>query len=251
MQAVLPKKLPETSVQLKSIAEYRKLLERNHFIYVETEEPNFEWQEFAKSVTGKEIMLQYGSPIFQVKLEEKFMNLSDARGKRPLLPHTEASDYPNPPKYLVLWCEKPSDCGGGKTTLAYVQGFLDTLTEEEKKKLMETRHYFGATGGIHANRTEGAIHNILSFSGDKPILRFSCNYIKHGDYSPDPENLKPFTPEPFLGEISDRFIEYYEENHLAIRMEKYSCLLWDNECMAHSRTTYTDLSRKLERIFLA
>lgn len=249
MSAILTTKLSEVSG--KSIADYRQILEQNHFIYVETKEPNFDWIRFAKSVTGKELMLQYGEPMFQVKLEREFMNLSDARGKRVLLPHTEASDYPKPPKYLVLWCEKPADCGGGMTTLAYVQGFLDSLTEEEKQKLMETRHYFGATGGIHANRTKGATHNILSFSGDKPILRFSCNYIKHGDYSPDPENLKPFTPDSFLGEISDRLVEYYEENHLGIRMEQYSLLLWDNECMAHARTTYSDTTRKLSRIFLA
>jgi hypothetical protein len=244
--------IPKTSeVSVKPIAKYRQLLEQNYFVYVETKDPNFDWIGFAKSLTGKELMLQYGDPIFQVKLEPKFVNLSDARGQRILLPHAEASDYTRPPKYLVLWCEKPADCGGGITTLSYVQGFLETLTEKEKKKLMETRHYFGATGGIHASRTQGATHNILSFSGNKPIFRFSVNYIKHGDYSPDPENLKPFTPDPFLGEISDRLLEYYEKNHLAIRMEQYSLLLWDNECMIHSRTTYSDQSRHLKRIFLA
>jgi len=241
-------KSPNFSIQ--SIQAYQQLLEKNRFIYVETEDPDFDWIRLAKLITGEDLKLQYGKELFQVKLEREFLNFSDARGQKRLLPHTEATDYPNPPKYLVLWCEKPADCGGGFTTLAYVEGFLKTLTEAEKNKLMETQHYFGATGGVHANRTNGAVHTILSFDGNKPIFRFSCNYITHGDYSPDPDNLKPFKPDPFLAEISDRLQEYYEENHMAIRMAQYSCLLWDNQCIAHSRTTYKDQTRKLERIFL-
>ncbi len=248
MVTSLPKDLVDCSET--SISKLQQVLQQNSFIYVETENPSFNWIEWAKLVTGEALKRQYGQEIFHVKWESKFVNLSDARGQRVLLPHLEASDYQNPPKYLALWCKKPANCGGGMTTLAYVEGFVKTLTEAEKKKLMETRHYFGASGGVHANRTEGAIHPILSFSGNKPILRFSCNYIKYGDYSPDPENLKPFTPDPFLAEITDRFIDYYEQNHLAIRMAQYSCLLWDNECMAHARTTYSDATRELERIFL-
>lgn len=242
---------PELSLASgQSIDYYQQLLEQDHFIYVKTEQPNFDWSAFCRLVTGEELKLQYGQPIFHVKYQPEFLNLSDARGQRRLLPHTEATDYPNPPKYLALWCKKPADCGGGLTTLAYVEEFLQTLTAAEKKRLMETQHYFGATRGIHAKRTSGATHPILSFAGDKPILRFSCNYITHGDYSPDPENLIPFTPDPFLADISDRFMEYYEQNCLKIRMEQYSILLWDNQCMAHSRTTYSDPTRELERIFL-
>ncbi len=234
----------------ESIANYQQLLEQKHFIYLKTEDPNFNWIEFAKAVTGEELMLQYGEPLFQVKLEPEFINFSDARGAKRLLPHTEATDYPSPPKYLVLWCQKPADCGGGMTTLVDVERFLQTLTEAEKQKLMATRYYFGATGGVHANRTQGATHPILSFSGNKPIFRFSCNYIQYGDYSPDPDNLKPFTPDPFLAEISERFQSYYQQNCLEILMQQYSCLLWDNQCMVHSRTPYCDPTRKLERIFL-
>ncbi|MDY6783759.1 MAG: TauD/TfdA family dioxygenase [Cyanobacteriota bacterium] len=225
-------------------------MEHNHFLYVESGDPNYDWIEFAKLVTGEELRLQYGKPIFHVRYEPEFLNFSDARGQKPLLPHTEATDYPNPPKYLALWCKKPSNCGGGLTTFAYVKGFLETLSEATQKKLMETRHYFGATQGVHAKRTEGATHPILSFDGNKPIFRFSCNYIAYGDYSPNPDCLKPFAPDPFLAEISDRFLEYFNENHMAIRMEQYSFLLWDNQCIAHSRTTYDDPTRQLDRIFL-
>ncbi|MGB5768645.1 MAG: TauD/TfdA family dioxygenase, partial [Crocosphaera sp.] len=215
-----------TDFSTQSISKCQELLKQKNFIYLETEDPDFDWIKFCKLVTGEELRLQYGKEIFQVKWEPEFLKFSDARGQRPLLPHTEASDYPSPPKYLALWGKKPANCGGGFTTMASVAGFLKTLSETEKEKLMETRHYFGATGGVHANRTEGATHNILSFEGNKPILRFSCNYIQYGDYSPDPDNLKPYTPEPFLAEISDRFIEYFEQNHLAIRMKQNSFLLW-------------------------
>ncbi len=189
--------LDSTNFSVSSISQFQDLLKEQKFIYVETEDPDFDWIKLAKLVTGKELSLQYGKEIFHVKWEPEFLNFSDARGKRPLLPHTEASDYPSPPEYLALWCKKPADCGGGFTTMASVEGFLKTLTEAEREQLMDTQHYFGATGGVHAKRTAGATHTILSFDGDKPILRFSCNYIQHGDYSPDPENLKPFTPDPF------------------------------------------------------
>ena len=234
----------------ESISKFQELLKKQHFIYLETEDRNFDWIQFGKLVTGNDLMLQYGKPVFHVKWVPEFLNFSDARGQKPLLPHTEASDYPNPPKYLALWCKKPADCGGGLTTLAYVEGFLKTLTEGEKKRLMETQHYFGATRGVHAKRTQGAKHYILSFDGNKPILRFSCNYITHGDYSPNPDNLKPFSPDPFLGEISDRLQEYYEQNCMDILMKQYSLLLWDNQSIIHSRTTYKDSTRELERIFL-
>ncbi len=241
-------KSPDCSVEL--VSKYQQLLKQNHFIYLETKDSNFDWIKFAKLVTDKELMPQYGKEIFHVRYEPELLNFSDARGQKPVLPHTEASDYPSPPEYLALWCQKPSDCSGGQTTLAYVEGFLDTLTAEMKQQLMETQHYFGATRGVHASRTKGATHPILSFSDDKPILRLSYNYIKHGDYSPDPDNLQPFNPGSFLSEIADRFLEYYETNHLAIRMEQYSLLLWDNQCMAHARNTYSDPTRALDRIFL-
>ena len=242
--------LCQNSLLFDSILEYKRLLERDHFFYLEANDPDFDWIKFSKMVTGKELTPQYGKDIFHVQWEPEFLNLSDARGRRNLLPHTEASDYPRPPKYLALWCQKPADCGGGKTTLASVDGFLATLTAAEKKILMETTHYFGATSGIHANRTQGATHPILSFVDSNPILRFSCNYINHGDYSPDPENLVPFTPDPFLEDISRRLMAYFEESATGIRMKQYSLLLWDNECMVHSRTNYTDPTRKLDRIFL-
>lgn len=234
----------------QSIFEFQKLLGKQHFIYIPTENADFDWIKFSKLVTGKDLMPQYGQDIFHVQWEPGFLNLSDARGKRPLLPHTEASDYQNPPKYLALWCKKPANCGGGTTTLTHVSDFLKTLTEAEVQRLTETSHYFGATRGIHSNRTDGATHTILSFLGSKPIFRFSCNYITNGDYSPDPENLIPFTPDPFLGSISARLMDYFEKNAMGIRMEQYSLLLWDNESMLHSRTTYDDPSRKLDRIFL-
>lgn len=178
------------------------------------------------------------------------MNFSDARGAKPVLPHAEASDYENPPKYLALCCKKPANCGGGATTFAYVEEFVKTLTKEEKTKLMETKHYFGATKGVHANRTNGAIHPILSYSEDKPVIRFSYNYIKYGDYSPNPDLISSFTPDPFLEEISDRFLAFYEKHHIAINIKQNSFLLWDNECLVHARNIYTDPTRELERIFL-
>ena len=234
----------------RSISEYRELLNHKHFIYVENEDPDFDWIEFSKSVTGEELRRQYGQEIFHVRLEPEFEKFSDARGAKLVLPHAEASDYPDPPKYLALRCRKPADCGGGMTTLADVEGFLQTLTEAEKQKLMETRHYFGATGGVHANRTNGAVHPILSFAENKPIIRFSYNYIKYGDYSPDPDRLQPFTPDLFLEDIADRLLAYYEQNHFTFHLKQYAFLLWDNQCMLHARTTYSDPTRHLERIFL-
>ncbi len=252
ISTTMPALWAKTSINLteKSISNYEKLLSQNHYIYLENNDPNFEWVKFCRLVTGCELIPQYGKEIFEVKWIPELIDFSDARGAKPVLFHAEASDYEKPPKYLALWGKKPANCGGGATTFAYVEEFLKTLTEEEKTKLMETKHYFVATRGVHSNRTKGAVHPILSYSDDKPVIRFSYNYIKYGDYSPNPDNIKPFTPDPFLEEISDRFLEYYEKHHIAINIKQNSFLLWDNECLVHARTTYTDPNRELQRIFL-
>lgn len=59
--------LESPNLSSESILKYQQLLKQNHFIYLETEDSNFDWIKFAKSVTDEELMLQYGKEIFHVR----------------------------------------------------------------------------------------------------------------------------------------------------------------------------------------
>lgn len=244
----------KSSEAWKNLIKFQRELEETGVIYLETEEPNFNWIKFCTNITQSDLILQYNQEvIFKVKFKLEFAKYSDAKSQNELLPHTESSDYVTPPKYLALWCEQPSNCGGGATTLASVEGFLRQLTEEEQKKLMETICFFGARSGIHQNRTKGVFAPILLFNRNKPNFRFSYNLLKYGDYSPNNDQLdqlEKFIPNPFIAEIADKFLNYYQENNMGIVMKKYSLLLWNNQTMVHSRTAYKDPNRELHRIFL-
>jgi alpha-ketoglutarate-dependent taurine dioxygenase len=233
------------------ISYYKKKLEEDGYIHLENNDREFNWMKFSKDVTECKLLEQYHHGlIFQVKSQPQFLNLSDAKSQKTLLPHTEASDYKNPPKFLVLWCKMHSSCGGGATTLVDIKGFLQKLTEAEKRKLMQTQCFFGSRTGVHKNRTPGVITPILSFSDGKPNFRYSYNLLKYGDYSPNLDALEEFTPDPFVAEIAERFLKYFEDNHFSINMKQNSLLLWDNRSMVHSRTAYIDPARELKRIFL-
>lgn len=241
----------KSTVSSLSIADQQKNLEEQGFIYLKTSNPEFDWRNFCKSVANCDLIHQYGHGLdFQVKSQPSFLNLSDAKSQKTLLPHTEASDYQTPPKYLALWCKKPSACGGGATTLARVDGFLPELTETAISRLMQTEYFFGSRNGVHKNRTQGATAPILSFPDNKLNFRYSYNLFKYGDYSPNPDNLDEFTPDPFIETFAERFLQYFERSHFSIRMEQHSLLLWNNQSIVHSRTGYTDPTRELERIFL-
>jgi hypothetical protein len=236
----------------RSIANQKTILAEQGFVYLETGDPEFDWIKFCEAVTSLDLIPQYKQGwIFSVKSQQSFLNLSDAKSQKTLLPHTEASDYQVPPKYLALWCKQPSACGGGATTLVRISGFLSELSEAEVSQLMQTEYFFGSRNGVHKNRTEGAIAPILSFPDGKLNFRYSYNLFKYGDYSPNPDNLEDFTPDPFVEAIAEKFLTYFERRHFAIQMEQYSLLLWNNQSIAHSRTAYTDPTRELARIFLA
>lgn len=236
---------------LPSPMDCKSHLKENNFLYLQTDDPKFGWVEFSRKITGCELTPQYGNQlVFHVKSEPEFLELSDAKSQNALLPHTEASDFQTPPKYMALWCEEPSSCGGGATTLSRVQSFLPHLSKEELIKLMSTPLCFKASNGIHIGRTGGAISPILSFVDGKPKFRFSYNYLKHGDYSPNPDHTMTYTPEPFVENICDRFLNHFERTCVAISMKRYSLLLWDNEQIVHSRKLFTDQKRSLKRIFL-
>ncbi|MEM9227856.1 MAG: TauD/TfdA family dioxygenase [Verrucomicrobiota bacterium] len=243
--------LSTRSVTDSELSAYREALQNDHYLYLETGDTDFDWIGLSCALTGMDIEQQYGNDIFPIRFEAHLAHLSDSRGRQNLLPHTEASDYAQPPRYLALWCQRPAECGGGETTLLPVADFLASLTPAEHDRLLRTEHYFGATRGVHAGRTAGAVHPVLTYEAGKPVLRFSCNYMSFGDYSPDPANLDEFKPDPFLADISTRLVHFFDEHAAKIMVQENALLIWDNECMIHSRTTYTDPLRRLDRIFLS
>ena len=228
----------------KALQETRQLLKKYGWVFLR--DVPADWKNYARSLTQVSLMPQdAGEIVYQVKSVSGNENLSDSKSQNALRPHTEASYLPAPPEYLALYGVRPSACGGGRTTLADGCEFLKTLTEPEQKKLMQYRCEFVSKDGkskFVAPILEMLPHNRIMF-------RFSYNILLYSHPSPELD-VPPVINDPFLRDICDRCIEFFEDVREAIRIEKGSLLVFDNYRMLHSRTAYSDPSRHLQRIWL-
>jgi len=226
--------------------ETRRLLKENGWVLLPKLPANCDWKDVVPSLTQALLMPQdAGEIVYNVKSVWGNENLSDSKSQNALRPHTEASYLPVPPEYLAIYGVLPSACGGGHTTLADGCEFLKTLTEREQNKLMRYRCEFVSKDGkskFVAPILEMLPHNRIMF-------RFSYNILVYSHPSPELD-AHPVAKDPFLRDICDRCIEFFEDFHEAIRIEKGSLLVFDNYRMLHSRTAYSDPSRHLQRIWL-
>jgi alpha-ketoglutarate-dependent taurine dioxygenase len=222
-----------------------KALKQNGHIYLSNLPPDFNWKSYTQRFTKTQLMPQdSGELIYHVKSVPGHEQQSDSKSQNELRVHTEASYLSLPPKYLALWCVQPAQCGGGFTTLADGEEFLRTLTEQEQKLLLKPRYKFA-----NKDRTRKITAPILEFYQHKLMFRFSFNILAHDNPSPN-ISTKATISDPFLKDICHRFVKFFEDRHIAVRMEKNSLLIWDNYRMLHARTKYSDSSRHLERIWL-
>lgn len=224
----------------------RSRLERQGWIYLSNLPNNFLWIGYVQYLTCSRLIPQDdGQPVYDVKSLPGHDRFSDSKSQNSLRPHTEASYLPEPPQFLALHCIQPSRGGDGHTLLADVSEFLLTLTENEQQQLSKALCPFTSKDG-----TCKTIAPILDFPQfGRARLRFSFNVILYGTPSPD-VGADPTTVDPFLREICDRILAFFEDSHRAIHMESNSLLIVDNWRILHSRTNYTDASRHLQRIWL-
>lgn len=237
---------PFYPVNGQAFLEISEALKKHGWVLISGLPVGFDWKGFAQWLTGTELMPQdQGETVYDVKFVPGNDRLSDSKSQNALRPHTEASYLYKPPKYLALWGVKPSSCGSGHTTLADGYEFFRSLTEEEQRKLIEYRCPFVSKDG--EKQVLAPIFQMLRFN--RAILRFSYNIVLYRDPSPDVD-AEPTVNDPFLKEICDRLLQFFEERHEAIRIESNSLLIFDNYRIIHSRTQYLDPARHLQRIWL-
>lgn len=221
-------------------AEFRSLLERNGYVYLDSVPGTFDHVEFCLQFGA--LMPQYdGQLVWSVKSQQRFQNMYHSLNTRALLPHTECYEFPGvSPRYLALWGLVRASDGGGQTTLADGREFLHTLTAGERAQLAIRRYAFISADGVQDMKLgRTARHPLYELrAGASPILRFSYNNVRHED-------------DPFLLDIRERVVRFFERHHVAINIEPRALLLWDNHRVLHSRTGYTDERRHLRRVWLA
>jgi alpha-ketoglutarate-dependent taurine dioxygenase len=219
---------------------FTQMLDHHGYVYLHDVPDGFDHVRFLAQFGP--LMPQYdGAMIWSIKAETRFDNLYHSLNTKPLKPHTECYEFDGvPPKYLALWCLVPASDGGGHTTLADMHAFLDALTVDERHQLATRNYRFVSSSGVQdmaLGRT--AVHPIWeNRAGVESIVRYSYNCVVHND-------------DPFLLDIRERVLRFFEAAHIAVDFEPNALLIWNNHWMTHSRTGYTDRRRHLRRVWLA
>lgn len=220
-------------------AEFRRLLERNGYVYLNEIPDGFDHLAFLCQFGA--LMPQYdGELVWSVKSQKRFENMYHSLNTRSLMPHTECYEFPDvAPRFLGLWCLVQASDSGGQTTLADSKPFLETLTGQELEQLSGRRYAFCSANGVQdMNLGVTAAHPLYETrAGKDPVLRFSYNCVEHMD--------------PFLLDMRERVVRFFEENHVAVDIEPQAVLLWNNHRVLHSRTGYSDERRHLRRVWLS
>lgn len=231
-----------SSISEREKQKHQQSLNKNGFVYINNLNQTFDWIKYVQQLTNTRLMPQDNLELIYDLKAIPHNTLSDGKSQNALRPHTEASYLHSPPKYLALWCWQTSACGGGHTTLANVNSFLNHLTIDEQQRLMKPYIFTNKDGSkkISAPIVQFEKHYQLSF-------RFSYNILMFQNPSPNID-LKTTVADKFLQDICDRALEFFDDYHIKIRLEKHSLLIVDNRTMLHSRTAYQDPNRFLQRI---
>ncbi|MFG2556229.1 TauD/TfdA family dioxygenase [Streptomyces sp. NPDC048581] len=220
--------------------EFQRLLDEHGYVYMNEIPADFDHESFMRGFG--EFMPQYdGQKVWSVKSQKRFENMYHSLNTRALYPHTECYEFPEAsPQYLGLWGVVRASDGGGQTTLLDGRKFIATLTDDERQQLSSRRYeYVSADGVLEMKLGRTAVHPMYEIrEGREPIFRFSYNNVNHND-------------DPFLLDIRDRVVEFFEKSHVAVDIEPGAILIWNNHRVLHSRTAYTDERRHLRRVWLA
>lgn len=234
-----PRRLPYD--QLDPTTLHERLAEDGH-VYVDGVLAGFDHAGWLAEHVGP-LMPQYdGQTVWSIKAEARFEGVYHSLNTQPLLPHTECYEWDGlPPRYLALWCLVPGEDGGGQTTLADGRAFLDTLTAAERDELASRQWDFVSSAGLQEMELgRAARHPILELRPGRPqVLRFTCRCIA------DP------TGDPFLADMRERLLRFFDDSHLAVTFDPGALLIWDNHRLLHSRTGYSDPRRHLRRVWIA
>jgi hypothetical protein len=158
-----------------------------------------------------------------------------------LLPHTEWSYKAIPPKYLCLRCKTPDRWGGGATTLVKFDDLMRHFTLEEQHFMADQLQYFMSKDG-----KESCFAPI--WQRDAAIIRFSYNGLVYREFSPDLNKPVASGLDSRLMALCDKFLALFEAYHVPLCLKAEQILIMDNHTCLHSRQSYIDPNRSLERV---
>jgi hypothetical protein len=229
-----------SSAQL-AIEGYQTSLERDGFVYIEDQGPDFDYfnilQDFGR------VLKQYdGEVIWSIRPDERFENTYHSKNTKELQPHSECYEFEGlPPKYLALWCIEPGDEGEGHTHLADVASFMFAkLDDAQRKQLEEIPFRYFSTDGLKSEKLGiEAYHPMLSYSSQgEPVIRFSVRCMDHSSI-------------PGFDKTIEEMTQFIEQNKVSISWKRHSLLIWNNHRMVHSRDAFRNTKRELRRVWLA
>lgn len=158
-----------------------------------------------------------------------------------LLPHTEWSYKAIPPKYLCLRCKTPDRWGGGATTLVKFDDLLRHFTLEEQHFMAAQPQYFMSKDG-----KESCFAPI--WQRDAEIIRFSYNVLVYREFSPALSKPIASGLDSRLMALCGKFLALFEACHVPLYLKAEQILIMDNYTCLHSRQSYIDPNRALERV---
>ncbi len=206
------------------------------------------WLQGLQDITQATPVIQTnGEIIYPIKANPDAMGKSDAQSPGiGLLPHTEWSYKAIPPKYLCLRCKTPDRWGGGATTLVKSDDLMHHFTLEEQHFIATQPQYFMSKDG-----KESFFAPI--WQRDAEIIRFSYNVLVYREFSPDLSKPKPIASglNSRLMALCDKFLALFETYHVPVYLKAEQILIIDNYTCLHSRQSYIDPNRSLERVMLA
>jgi alpha-ketoglutarate-dependent taurine dioxygenase len=201
------------------------------------------WLQGLQDVTQATPVIQTnGEIIYPIKANPDAMGKSDAQSLGiGLLPHTEWSYKAIPPKYLCLRCKTPDRWGGGATTLVKFDDLLRHFTLEEQHFMADQLQYFMSKDG-----KESCFAPI--WQRDAAIIRFSYNGLVYREFSPALNKPVASGLDSRLMALCDKFLALFEAYHVPLCLKAEQILIMDNHTCLHSRQSYIDPNRSLERV---
>ncbi|MEV6906927.1 TauD/TfdA family dioxygenase [Amycolatopsis sp. NPDC051071] len=156
---------------------------------------------------------------------------------RAFSPHTEGYDLVClPPRYLALWCVRPTEGPGGQTTLADTTPWLERLDGPQRRHLEQFEYDWSNPHGEGLDTT--VKHPVIETHDANTIVRFSCNNIVRNE-------------DDVVAALQRLWQEWYADDHIEITYARNDMLIWDNWRMLHARNAHQDPNRHLRRIHIA
>ncbi|QQQ75755.1 TauD/TfdA family dioxygenase [Saccharothrix sp. 6-C] len=152
-----------------------------------------------------------------------------------LRPHTEWYEFPElPPRYVAIWAVHAAEGPGGETTLADGYELVASFSPAEQEALAVNAYEWRTDPGRTPERVDRrAERPVLQHHPDGLVLRFSTMDLQVRD------------------ELSQRYVaegvRFFDQHHVAVKVETNALLIWDNWRMLHSRTAFRDHQRHLRR----